>query len=82
MDSTPDLSQVDQLTFVIRYVTADSQPVERFFGFIPIKSHTAEYFKDTVLKVLSDLGLDITLCRGQCYDNASNMSGIYAGLQA
>lgn len=42
----------------------------------------AEYLRDTVLKALSDLGLDITLCRGQCYDNASNMSGVYSGLQA
>lgn len=82
VDSTPDLSHVDQLTFVIRYVTPDGQPVERFFGFIPIKSHKAEYLKETVLKVLNDLGLDIALCRGQCYDNASNMSGVYAGLQA
>lgn len=25
---------------------------------------------------------DIMNCRGQSYDNASNMSGIYSGLQA
>lgn len=26
--------------------------------------------------------LDISNCRGQCYDNAANMSGTYSGLQA
>lgn len=34
------------------------------------------------MKKISDLGLEIKNCRGQCYDNASNMSGIYGGLQA
>lgn len=82
VDSTPDVSHVDQLTFVLRYVKSDGQIVERFFCFLPIKSHKAEFLKDTVLKKVSDLGLDMKNCRGQCYDNASNMSGVYAGLQA
>ena len=37
VDSTPDVSQVDQLTFTVRYVK-DSDPVERFLQFIPIHS--------------------------------------------
>ena len=61
VDSTPDLSPVDQLNFVIRYVTSDGQPGERFFGFIHIKSLKAEYLKETVLKVFNGLGLDIVL---------------------
>lgn len=28
------------------------------------------------------MGIDINNCRGQCYDNASNMSGTYKGVQA
>lgn len=38
--------------------------------------------KTAVLSVLEDLNLDIKNCRGQSYDNASNMAGIYGGLQA
>ena len=40
VDSTPDISHVDQLTFVIRYVLENGTPVERFFGFFPIRGHT------------------------------------------
>lgn len=35
-----------------------------------------------ILHVLSQHGLDMQNCRGQSYDNASNMSGRYAGVQA
>lgn len=28
------------------------------------------------------MGIDISDCRGQCYDNAPNMSGIYEGTRA
>lgn len=66
----------------MRYVKADGEIVERFFGFISIKSHKAEHIKDIILKKIFDLGLDVKNCRGQYYDNASNMSGIYGGFQA
>lgn len=35
-----------------------------------------------VIKMLDDLHINISDCRGQSYDNASNMSGAYSGLQA
>lgn len=81
VDSTPDLSHVDQLTFVIRYVK-DHGPVERFLKFIPIKEHKSEYLADTILNFLENHDIPIKDCRGQSYDNASNMSGKYTGLQA
>ena len=34
------------------------------------------------MSVLDDMDLSIDNCRWQAFDNASNMSGIYAGLQA
>lgn len=37
---------------------------------------------DAVTSTLTELGIDILNCRGQSYDNAANMSGIYNGLQA
>lgn len=41
VDSTPDITHLDQLCFVIRYIN-DSQPIERFLKFIPIYSHKSE----------------------------------------
>jgi len=35
-----------------------------------------------VTRLIDSLGLDISNLRGQSYDNASNMSGIYTGLPA
>ncbi|XP_033228867.1 zinc finger MYM-type protein 1-like [Belonocnema kinseyi] len=39
VDSTPDVSHVDQLAFVIRYVTDDGDPVERFLLFVKNPGH-------------------------------------------
>lgn len=81
VDSTPDVSHVDQLTFIIRYVK-DHEPIERFLKFIPIQEHKSEYLAETVLTFLENNDIPIDDCRGQSYDNASNMSGKYSGLQA
>lgn len=81
VDSTPDLSHVDQLTFIIRYVK-DHEPIERFLKFIPIEEHKSEYLAETVSIFLENNDISIEDCRGQSYDNALNMSGKYSGLQA
>jgi hypothetical protein len=52
LDSTPDISHVDQLTFVIRYVLEDGTPVERFVGFFPISGHTATEMETFLLEQL------------------------------
>ncbi len=82
VDSTPDVSHVDQLSILFRFVNKKGQPVERFLHFIPIGGHKGADLEDTVLSVLKDAGINLKNCRGQCYDNASNMSGVYKGLQA
>lgn len=85
IDSTPDLSHVDQLTFVFRFVKildGKAAVLERFIGFEPIHSHTGSSLADCVRMMVRDLGLDLSNCRGQSYDNASNMSGKYNGCQA
>lgn len=81
IDSTPDVSRLDQLTIIIRYVLP-SGPVERFLTFMPMMRHTAEHMANLLLKFLNEKGLDVANCRGQSYDNASNMSGRYNGVQA
>lgn len=81
VDSTPDISHIDQLTFTVRYICG-SEPVERFLEFIPIFSHSSENLADTVIEFLHKNNIPLSNCRGQSYDNASNMSGRYTGLQA
>ena len=39
MDSTPDITNADQLTIIFRYVLRGG-PVERFVKFIPTREHT------------------------------------------
>jgi hypothetical protein len=80
VDSTPDVSHVDQLTFIIRYVLPTG-PVERFLRFLPIFRHTGAHMTEIALDFLKDNNIDIQDCRGQSYDNASNMSGKYNGMQ-
>jgi hypothetical protein len=81
LDSTPDISHVDQLTFIVRYVLPTG-PVERFFGFLLMDGHCAEDLHGSLMQFLSRHDINIKDCRGQSYDNASNMSGRYNGLQA
>ncbi|XP_040197362.1 zinc finger MYM-type protein 1-like [Rana temporaria] len=81
VDSTPDISHTDQLTFTVRYIRG-CEPVERFLKFIPIFSHGAKNLADTVVGFLKENKIPLSNCRGQSYDNASNMSGRYTGLQA
>ena len=82
VDSTPDISHVDQLTVIFRYVKPCGKVVERFVTFIDIDSHKGADLADYLLNFLKLHDIDITLCRGQSYDNASNMSGKYNGMQA
>ena len=79
--STPDVSHIDQLTFIIRYVS-EKGIVERFIKSISNCNHPEESIPQTILTTLKDFGIEIKNCRGQSYDNASNISGIYSGVQA
>ncbi|XP_038637303.1 zinc finger MYM-type protein 1-like [Scyliorhinus canicula] len=81
VDSTPDLSHIDQLSVVLRYLKY-GQPIERFLTFLEMKSHTGEEMANQVLQYLREAcRLNFSKCRGQSYDNAANMSGRYKGMQ-
>uniref|UniRef100_A0A674JMD8 TTF-type domain-containing protein n=1 Tax=Terrapene triunguis TaxID=2587831 RepID=A0A674JMD8_9SAUR len=83
VDSTLDTSHSDQLTFTVRYVLNNCTPVERFLNFVPVTSHTGLHLFNVINETLNDkLNINLKDCRGQTYDNASNMSGIYSGVQA
>lgn len=63
LDSTPDIENVDQLTIIFRYVSANSYPVERFLLFLPNVGHKEEQMSIAVLKTLEDLNIDFQNCR-------------------
>ena len=76
VDSTPDITHIDQLTTILRYVLPTG-PVERFLTYIPMFGHAGSDITDIFMSFLDENGINIRECRGQSYDNAANMSGKY-----
>lgn len=64
LDSTPDTSNVDQLTLIVRYVLP-SGPIERFIKFLEMEGHRSAQLADSLFDFLKDSGIDIKDCRGQ-----------------
>nr|CAH7732522.1 unnamed protein product [Callosobruchus chinensis] len=84
-DCTPDVSHTEQMRQVIRYVkkTDDVCEIkESLIDFIEVAGKTGEVICQQILEKLTVDDLDIGQCRGQSYDNGSNMAGIYKGVQA
>ena len=81
VDSTPGITNVDHLTIIFWYVLPDG-PVERFVKFIPAGGHTGHQLADFLFEFIEDNGISLKDLRGQSYDNPSNMSGRYKGMQA
>ena len=73
-------TQTDQLCIAFRYVLP-SGPVERFVTFVPIKSYTGLGIAEVILTFLQQNSIGIKYCCGQSYNNVSNMSGKYKGVQ-
>lgn len=89
-DTTQDISKIDQLSIVIRYVVIrkddNDRPVElqikeAFCGFTKVTDQTSQGLETIVLEAIECFA-DITKLRGQGYDGAAHMSGVYSGLQA
>jgi hypothetical protein len=53
VDSTPDLTHIDQLTFILRYVK-NAVPKELFLHFIPIHGHKADHLADVVTSLFKN----------------------------
>ena len=87
VDATPDSSHTEQTSFIIRYVSIPQDNVgyiihERFLAFVDCYEKTGVAIANLIIKVLSDNSIPICDCRGQGYDNGSNMAGKYNGAQA
>ncbi|GCB64800.1 hypothetical protein scyTo_0000329 [Scyliorhinus torazame] len=81
VDSTPDLTHVDQLVIVVR-CCSNGKPCERFLSFLPIENHSSTTLFNKIQQILGEHKLSLENIRGQSYDNASNMKGSEKGLQA
>jgi len=88
MDCTPDIGHSEQLAILLRIVHMDeeneySTPTiqEYFLDFIKVDSTTGLNLSDVLMKQLKLYKINIENCRGQAYDNGSNMTGRYQGVQ-
>ncbi|GJQ77776.1 hypothetical protein Trydic_g16039 [Trypoxylus dichotomus] len=70
LDCTSDLSHQEQLSLMIRFVKTENNTLRQ------------QQAKIVLLEELDKIGLEIKDCRGQGYDNGSNMKGSYSGVQA
>ncbi|CAI6360443.1 unnamed protein product [Macrosiphum euphorbiae] len=87
MDCTPDISHNEQLSLMIYVVNMYDGQVkcpdikEYFLDFIPVSSTTGLSLANILLDNLKKYGINIKDCRGQTYDNGSNIVGKYQGVQ-
>ncbi|GBN68159.1 Zinc finger MYM-type protein 1 [Araneus ventricosus] len=84
-DCTPDVSHLEQMSQVLRYVRVVGnvpEITERLIDFFIVRDKTGVAFSEEILKKIEQEGLDIKNCRGQSYDNGPNMAGIYQEIQA
>ena len=84
LDTSSDITRVDQLRVVVRWVKVTDnsvEPTESFLGFVEVTSPDAQGLVDTTKRFLQELGIDILKLRGQGYDGANVMSGAYGGEQ-
>lgn len=83
LDCTPDISHQEQMSVVVRIVTLTPPEIkEHFLGFLPAPDATGLGLSSLILIKLEELGISFQDCRGQSYDNGSNMKGKNKGVQA
>lgn len=87
LDGTTDVSRIEQMCVILRYVYFDEadrkwQIRESFIKFVDISStKTGALITDVALRELESMGLNIDDIRGQGFDNGSPMKGKNIGVQ-
>jgi len=84
-DTTQNIRKQDQMSQIIEK-NEDNKPIkirieEPFLGFCLLNDHSASGFSNTILENIKNYGLDIGKLRGQGYDGAAFMAGVYNGVQ-
>ena len=79
-DETTDVSNQEQVTLFVRWVTEDFEVREEFLGLYSVASIDADTLVSVIKDVFLRLNLSFDRVRGQCYDGASAMSGSKSGV--
>ena len=61
------------LSICLRYVNKQFEICEVFMMFVELERITGECIAKALLKFYKNTGINVTECKGQCYDGASNM---------
>ena len=80
-DTTPDVSNDDQLTVAVRYVNEEGTPRERLVETKKVTDKTGAGLAKAVLESFQERKINTDSIRFQTYDSASAMSGKYNGAQ-
>ena len=75
VDETTDTSNTEQMVVCLRFVDNNLKVHGEVVGLYSLESTSAQAIVSTIKDVLLRMNLRIGMCRGQCYDGASNMSG-------
>ena len=76
-----DISNNEQLAVCFRYVDPTLAVHEEFMGLYQCPDITANTLVTILQDILLRFNLDISRCRGQCYDGGSNMAGCRNGVK-
>lgn len=75
-DEAADISNIEQMPVIVRFVDNNSVIREEFLAFVPCElGLSGEAIATTLVDTMNKAGLDMGLCRGQGYDGAGNMAG-------
>ena len=80
-DTTPDVSNDDQLTVAIRYVNKEGTPCERLLETKKVVDKSGAGLAKVILEAIQERKINTDTIRFQTYDSASAMSGKYKGAQ-
>ena len=80
-DTTPDVSNDDQLTVAIRYVNKEGMPCERLLETKKVVDKSGAGLAKVILEAIQERKINTDTIRFQTYDSASAMSGKYKGAQ-
>ena len=80
MDETTDISNKEQVTFTIRWVSDNLEVHEEFIGLYEVPAIDAVTLATVAKDTFTRLNLSFSKLQGQCYDGASAMKGIRSGL--
>jgi len=81
VDETTDISRIEQLSLCIRHVDEHFNILDDFIGLYATPKTDAATITSVIKDSLCRLNLTLTNLRAQCYDGASNMSGVHSGVQ-